>query len=135
MTGPAAVVQHPSVRLLVAEDEWLIVEHLARTLAGSRYEIAAKAATVTAALGLLSSIGFDAAILDGNLSGEHTGSVATQLQAVGIPFLLLTAYAPELYVDRWGNAPMLQKPFSKKMLVAALDQLIEAASSRRYGEP
>lgn len=116
--------QAPIRRLLVAEDEWLIVDRIAQALAGSRFEIAAKAASVERALDLLAARPFDAAILDGNLAGERTAVVAERLRAAGVPFLLLTAYAPGRQLLPWGEAPVLCKPFAVKALFAAVDGLV-----------
>ncbi len=68
---------------------------------------------------------FDAAILDGNLAGERTATVANHLRAAGIPFLLLTAYSPDPQLLAWGEAPMLTKPFAVKALLAAVINLVE----------
>ena len=123
-TGPPNSRPENKVRrLLVAEDEWLIVDRIERALAGSRFQIAGKAASVDRALSLLDGQHFDAAILDGNLAGERTVALASRLAAAGIPFLLLTAYAPGQHLLPWGDAPVLTKPFAIKTLQAAVERL------------
>jgi DNA-binding response OmpR family regulator len=112
------------IRLLLAEDEWLIVERIERALEGSRYQIAAKAANLRDALRLLDTETFDAAVLDGNLDGDRTWSLAERLRRAGTPFLLLTAYASADRPHSAAGAPAIAKPFAAEALRCALDQLI-----------
>lgn len=111
------------VRLLLAEDEWLIVERIERALSGSRYVIAAKAPSLDQALHLASTGGFDAAILDGNLGGERTVSLAERLRHNDIPFLLLTTYGPAARSAQLA-AGLRSKPFTGEALVLALETLM-----------
>ena len=118
---------HPDlrrVRLLVAEDEWLILDRIERALDGSRYAIVAKAPSLQHALRLADEATFDAAVLDGNLDGQLTAALATRLRAIRIPVLMLTAYAGSTRPPLPAGAPMLMKPFSGEALVSALDRLI-----------
>lgn len=112
-----------SVRLFLAEDEWLIVELIERALSGSRYIVVAKAPSLDQALHLAGTGGFDAAILDGNLGGEHTIGLAERLQHDGIPFLLLTACLPAARSAQLA-AGVMSKPFTGEALVLALDTLM-----------
>lgn len=109
------------VRLLVVEDEWLIVERIEQALAGSSYIVAAKTPSLDEALQIATTSSFDAAILDGNLDGERTVGLAERLQREGVPFLFLTAYgtAPHGMLE----APVMPKPFSREALLAALDRI------------
>ena len=119
---PRPASQH-SVRLLLAEDEWLIVEHIERALSGSRYIVAAKASSLDQGLHLAGTGAFDAAILDGNLGGERTVGLAERLRLDGIPFLLLTAYGPAARSAQLA-ACVMSKPFTGEALVVGLDTLM-----------
>jgi CheY-like chemotaxis protein len=112
------------IRLLLAEDEWLIVDRIERALSGSRYRIAAKAANLHDALRLIDTKEFDAAILDGNLDGDRTWALAEKLRCTGTPCLLLTAYARANCPPSAGRTCVLAKPFSAVALLSALDLLI-----------
>lgn len=112
---------HQCLRLLLAEDEWLIVERIERALIGSRYTIAAKTPSLDEAMRLAGTVPFDAAILDGNLDGERTIGLADRLRLARVPFLLLTAYGSEPI--RTIVAPVVTKPFAGVALLAALDLL------------
>ena len=118
----------PEIRLLLAEDEWLIVDRIERALAGSRYIIAAKTPSLDVALRLLDTIRFDAAVLDGNLDGDRTSALAQRLHAAGTPFLMLTAYSGAVRALTPCQAPVLAKPFARSALLAALNLLINAHS-------
>ncbi|MDX2156444.1 MAG: response regulator [Hyphomicrobiaceae bacterium] len=111
------------LKLLVAEDEWLILSLIADALAGSRFEIAERTASVADSLRLIDGHHFDAAVLDANLGGESSQPVAARLQATGVPFLLLTAYASDRLGRSFGVAPRLIKPFTQERLRAALAAL------------
>ncbi len=112
------------VRLLLAEDEWLIADQIERALTGSRYEIVAKAASLIDALRLADMARFDAAVLDGNLGGTKTWALARKLQCAGTPFLLLTAELSTDHPRLAKSIPALAKPFAAETLLAALDLLI-----------
>jgi DNA-binding response OmpR family regulator len=112
------------IRLLLAEDEWLIVDRIERALEGSRYRVAAKAANLRDAERILDTETFDAAVLDGNLDGDRTWSLADRLRCAGTPVLLLTAYAQRDRPPSAADAPVLVKPFAAEALRSALDLLI-----------
>src|SRR5262245_36948698 len=112
------------IRLLLAEDEWLIADRVERALEGSRYRIAAKAASLRDAQRLLDTERFDAVLLDGNLDGDRTWSLADRLRSAGTPFLFLTAYATGDRLPSAAGAPVLIKPFAAEALRSALDLLI-----------
>jgi DNA-binding response OmpR family regulator len=116
------------VRLLLAEDEWLIVDRIEHALEGSRYQIAAKAASLRDAVRLLDTEAFDVAVLDGNLDGDRTWSLAERLRRTGTPFLLLTAYTSADRPPSAAGAPALVKPFAAEALRSALDLLIAGQS-------
>jgi CheY-like chemotaxis protein len=72
------------------------------------------------ALNKISSLEFDAAILDVNLSGSETFSIAEKLTQDGVPFLFATGYGPAGLPDRFRAVPVLQKPFRQADLEKAL---------------
>lgn len=128
MTATAAPPR--SMRLLLAEDEWLIVERIESALEGTRYAVTAKAPSVSTVMQTLDAQTFDAAILDGNLDGERTDTVAERLRGAGTPFLMLTAYCEN---DRIfpARVPLLVKPFAAEALLEALDNLIRGTDLRQ----
>ena len=78
--------------VLVVEDEFLIAMHLELLLQQHGWRVLGPAATVAEALRLLSGQTPDVALLDLNLRGELATPVAEELQARGVPFVLVSAY-------------------------------------------
>jgi DNA-binding response OmpR family regulator len=62
----------------------------------------------------------DGAILDLNLNGVNTYKVAEVLRERNIPFIFATGYGSSALVERFRSAPVLQKPFLRGELEAAL---------------
>jgi len=73
-------------RILVVEDEMLIVMMIESMLSDLGCESVAAAATVTQAIALIDGQTFDAAMLDVNLNGTNSRPVADALAARGVPF-------------------------------------------------
>ena len=106
-------------RILVVEDEMLVVMMIEDMLADLGCKLVTSAATVDQALALINAQVFDAAMLDVNLNGNDSHPVAEALSARGVPFI----YSTGGYSDR----PVLRKPFKYEELVRCL----LASSSRR----
>jgi two-component system, response regulator PdtaR len=85
------------------------------------------AATVAEALRLLEGGEVpDVALLDVNLRGEMVTPVAGRLRALGVPFVLASAYdRPELAAAGLAGAPNVGKPASDGRLLAALARAVE----------
>jgi CheY-like chemotaxis protein len=82
------------------------------------------AATVGQALAKIDGQLFDAAMLDVNLNGTKSYSVAEQLAARGIPFVFSTGYSDHDLGDTFANRPVLKKPFHYSELASALTRLL-----------
>jgi two-component SAPR family response regulator len=65
----------------------------------------------------------DAAILDVNLAGDLSFPVAEVLERRGIPFLFASGYGRVGLDDKFAEAPVLAKPFTKLQLEAAISKL------------
>jgi CheY-like chemotaxis protein len=112
-------------RVLVIEDESLIAMLLEDLLPEMGYAVDATVASVSDALALLEQRRVDLAVVDVNLGGEPSFPVADKLQAMGIPFLFTTGYGQLGLPAPYKDLPVLQKPFRKKDLQAALQALQE----------
>ena len=98
-------------RILVVEDEYLLAQDLARALRLGGAEIIGPAATVSAALALLSgSAVTDGAVIDVNLRGQDAYPVADALLNRGIPFVFATGYDPGNIPSRYDSVPRCEKP-------------------------
>jgi CheY-like chemotaxis protein len=77
-------------RVLVVEDEMLVVMMIEDMLADLGSKSVTSAATVEKALALISAQVFDVALLDVNLNGNDSHPVAEALSARGVPFVYST---------------------------------------------
>jgi two-component system, response regulator PdtaR len=113
--------------VLVVEDEFLLARELGLLLEGHGFRVLGPAATVAEALRLLEGGEVpDVALLDVNLRGEMVTPVAGRLRALGVPFVLASAYdRPELAAAGLAGAPNVGKPASDGRLLAALARAVE----------
>lgn len=119
MTGPLA-----GRRILVIEDEMLVLMNIERTLEGLGCTAIHAAASVVDALVMLYSYQFDAAIIDINLGGEKSYPVADELIKRRIPFAFSTGYGDHGDRRDLVDRPMLRKPYVSSALVAMFAQLM-----------
>jgi len=66
------------------------------------------------------SLAFDIAILDVNLNGQNTSSIADLLAERGVAFVVATGYGPTGLPESLQKVPLLQKPYRQRDLVRAL---------------
>ena len=111
-------------RVLVVEDEALVLLMIEDMLADLGCESVSIAATVEKALVLIDAQVFDAAMLDMNLSGNTSGSVAEALVARGVPFVYSTGNTGQEMGDVHPKRPVLKKPFKYEELVEILTRLL-----------
>jgi CheY-like chemotaxis protein len=111
-------------RILIVEDEPLILMMLEDFLDALDRQLAGSADNVAAALACIQGGGVDAAILDVNLrAGEQSWPVADALAERDIPFVLATGGAGDTIADRHRDRPVLSKPFTMDGVQKALDAL------------
>jgi DNA-binding response OmpR family regulator len=122
---PGATPEPPSRGrlVLVVEDEALLALDLEARLGRHGWRVLGPAATVAQALRLLEGGGPlpDVALLDANLRGEMATPVAERLRALGVPFVVASAYdGARLAALGLGGAPAVGKPSRERALLAAL---------------
>lgn len=112
-----------AARVLIVEDESLLLMLLEDLLPEMGYEVTGTAGTVHDALAVLEQHEIDVAVVDVNLGGTESFPVADALVERGIPFLFTTGYGAQGLPKRYADAAVLQKPFRKQDLVVALKKL------------
>ena len=112
-------------RVLVVEDEMLVLMLTEDLLADLGCTEVTAAATVEQALALIASNDFDAAMLDMNLNGDRTLAVADALASAGVPFVFATGYAGRMR-EGHEDRPILAKPYQPCQLEAVLADLLAA---------
>jgi two-component sensor histidine kinase/ligand-binding sensor protein len=119
--SPAASVQGLSV--LIVEDEALIALEAEAELLRAGTGAMTRAHSIEEAERCISSAPFDVAILDVNLNGRPSFPLADLLADRGISFVFASGYS-HLHglPERWRSVPLVNKPYSRAELVAAIVQ-------------
>jgi DNA-binding response OmpR family regulator len=113
-------------RILVVEDEALVAMLVEDALVDAGFAVLGPARSVAQALEMLRAETPDAAVLDLNLGGENSLSVADALAARGIPFLVATGYGAAGLPAHLRHIPVLPKPYDPADLTVAVDRLCSA---------
>jgi DNA-binding response OmpR family regulator len=120
----AAAVALAGRRILVVEDEPMIALATATALAETGCTVVGPARTLAQALRLAKDEQLDAAVLDRNLGGYYSDSVAVQLRDRDVPFAVVTGYADAGLPVEFADVPSLAKPFDPDMLIALVARLV-----------
>jgi CheY-like chemotaxis protein len=112
-------------RVLVVEDEMLILLKIEDLLADLGCVSVSAATNVDQALALINAEAFDAAMVDVNLDGMKSYPVADALAARGVPFVFSTGYSGQSLDDGYRDRPVLGKPYRDADLVAMLTRLLQ----------
>ena len=117
-------------RILVVDDEPLISMLVEGWLSELGCDVVGPARSVEEGLDLADDGQLDGAILDVNLAGENSYSVANVLQEKGVPFAFATGDG-SLEADAGFDDPiLLAKPFTFDGVKAVLDQLLAVPRTR-----
>ena len=111
-------------RVLVVEDEMLVLMMMEGMLADLGCKSIVSAATVDQAIALIDGQALDVALLDMNLDGNKTHRVADALAARGVPFAFVTGYGGSDIRESDRDRPLLKKPFVFERLVEILRGLL-----------
>jgi CheY-like chemotaxis protein len=111
--------------ILVVEDHGVIALEFEDAIRRHGGLVLGPAGRVSDALALIETTECDAALLDITLEyGETVYPVAERLYAKRIPFAFVTGWEGGLG-ERYGNAPVLRKPFGEAELDQCLRMLID----------
>lgn len=117
-------------RILVVEDEMLVLMETQDMLADLGCDSVIAAATNEQAIALIETQHIDAVLLDLNLNGVRSYPVADVLAARAIPFAFVTAYGVSGLRDGDRTRPLLVKPFEPVSLERLLVALLPARGRR-----
>ena len=112
------------LRVLVVEDEMMVLMMAESCLEDMGCEDIRVAATVGEALTLIGAHTFDAVVLDMNLSGERSDAVADALATQGVPFMFATGYGTAGVRSKDQHRPVLTKPYQPGDMEALFDRLL-----------
>jgi CheY-like chemotaxis protein len=111
-------------RVLIVEDEMLVLMMMEDMLADLGCETVSGAATIDQALALIDAQVFDVATLDLNLNGVKSFPVAAALASRGVPFVFVTGYGAQGLSDGYRDRPVLNKPYELKELSETLTRIL-----------
>jgi len=109
-------------RVLVIEDEGVILLDLELVLEELGYTVAGSACDLAGGSRLAETLDVDIAVLDVDLSGQSSGPIADILTARRIPFLFVSGYTAASLPDGHTARPCLAKPYCPKLLHAAMER-------------
>jgi DNA-binding LytR/AlgR family response regulator len=117
---------HPSLRILIVEDELLIAEDLKEILVEVGYTEIFKARNYAQALEAFDSKSIDIVLLDINLNDAKSGTELGLLisQRYHIPFIYITSYSDAetiVSVKQTKPSAFLLKPYNKAHLLASIE--------------
>ena len=112
-------------QVAIVEDEGMVAALLEDLLADLGHEVVAIVGRMDRASRLVSETSADVVLLDVNLNGEQTYSLASTLVSRGIPFIFATGYGSTGLKQEWRETPVLQKPFQARDLERALSRALD----------
>ena len=111
-------------RIIVIEDEALVLMELESSLADAGCEVVGTAGTLGDARVLSAQAACDAALLDANLAGHRVDELAAILTRRNIPFAFVTGYGRDGVPETFRDATVLKKPYGQADLIAVVQSLI-----------
>jgi len=118
-------------RVLIVDDEPLIVRLLELFLHELGIEKVIKCPTLTALMAEVAQGGFDLAILDVNLCGRPSFPAAEKLLADGVPFFFVSGYVHEDMPAQLRQVPLIPKPYLADDIARAIDRVTSPESISR----
>jgi DNA-binding response OmpR family regulator len=114
-------------RVLVVEDDFLILIELETVLREAGAHIVGACRTVDEALALVDHQDIDAALLDLRLGRETTAPIARTLVRRGVPFAFYTGQTETDPIRaEWPRCAIVAKPASPQAIIAAVAELLRS---------
>jgi DNA-binding response OmpR family regulator len=118
-----------NMRVLVVDDKALLAIDIADQLTDAGFHVVGTAPSVNKAIGLIEEVGCDVALLDFNLRNETAEPIASRLDELGIPFIILSGISRDRLPASLIAAVLLTKPVSPSILVEALHKSVRPVHS------
>jgi DNA-binding response OmpR family regulator len=120
--------------ILVVEDEnWLAME-LAWLMQEAGYAVLGPERSVAEARKVLGRMKVDLALLDVRLGSDTVFPLSKMLEAMGVPFIFLTAN-PDLLPAEYSERPMVAKPWDATTLLSLIPQVLDPNGHPNATEP
>jgi CheY-like chemotaxis protein len=125
-----------SLRLLIVEDEALVLLELEMVVTEAGHEVVGCAMSSGEALARSTALEPDLALVDIHLADGPTGvSLARSLGEHGVPVVFMTANARRIPDDFAGAIGVIAKPYTESGILDALDYLAAAMRAAPAGPP
>jgi len=110
----------PQKRLLIVEDNFLIAESSAQTIAHMGFVVIGPVSTIDGALRKIEEVAPDCVLLDVQLREGNSSAVADVLSERHVPFVVVTGYRRDTLPLVLRDAPYVAKPFLEAELIEAV---------------
>jgi DNA-binding NtrC family response regulator len=110
-------------RVLVLEDEYFLASDLEQELTARGAIVVGPFAEISKTKDQVANGGFDVAVIDIDLRGEPSFSIADELIRRRIPFIFVTGYSPEVLPVRFQRARRCEKPVYMSEVLEEVGQL------------
>jgi CheY-like chemotaxis protein len=108
------------LRVLVVEDEAIVLLELSMVLEDLGYVVAGTASDFDRAMALAHELAIDVGVLDINLAGRESWPIAGVLEQRRIPFVLMSGYTRSTLPAGLAERPFVSKPYGRDEVHAAL---------------
>jgi DNA-binding NtrC family response regulator len=119
------MIEGRTLSILLVEDEAMIRMMIADMVETLGHRVAAEAGNMEKAMELARSAAFDFAIIDMNLNGTMSFSIADVIAARQIPFIFASGYDSTKTAGHHQQTSVLQKPFTIERLESAIDRAMQ----------
>jgi CheY-like chemotaxis protein len=119
--------------ILVVEDEWLVASMIEELLEDAGYQVLGPVGSVADALAIIDTQAVTAAVLDVNLGNEQSFAIADRLEAIGVPFLLMTGYTSADLPLQYRSKTILEKPITAPALLSELHRKTAGCRPMAFG--
>lgn len=115
-------------RILVVEDDLLVVADLVDTLHSMGAEVVGPIESIDKAIERLNKLdGFVGAVLDVNVQGKTVFALADELASRNIPFVFSTGYDDSAVPEHYATVTRFSKPANDQEIA---DKLLDAVKAR-----
>lgn len=114
-------------RVLVVEDDLLVVAELVETLHSMGAEVIGPVANIEKAIDRLDRVpGIAGAVLDVNVDGKLIFPVAEELERRNVPFVFSTGYDDSAVPAQYAGVQRFSKPADERRIASALLEIMGA---------
>lgn len=130
-----ATLERPQGKILMVVEDAIMALDLQRMLHEAGYHVVGPATTAPQIQRMIQRGNIDCVILDFDVDRRSPLPIADLLAFVGVPFVLLTTGALGPVPPRHKQRPVVEKPFTREILLAAIEKAMaqrQVANDNRW---